>query len=52
MAFMPQWDLLEFLTGKANRHSNLTLLQSTGVTDLIIDDDRVVGPSWPICGCA
>lgn len=44
---MPQWDLREFLAGKANRYSNFTLLQSTKVTCLIIDDYRFVDPTWP-----
>lgn len=43
VAFMPQWDLLEFLASKARRYANFTLLQSTKVTNLIIEDNQVVG---------
>lgn len=43
IAFMPQWDLLNFLTDKARGYANFTLLQSTRATDLIIEDGRAAG---------
>lgn len=43
VAFMPQWDLLDFLADKAGGYENFTLLQSTKATDLIIKDGCAVG---------
>jgi 2-polyprenyl-6-methoxyphenol hydroxylase-like FAD-dependent oxidoreductase len=43
MAFMPQWDVLNFLASTARGYSGFTLMQSTRVTSLITEDDRVVG---------
>ncbi|MEJ3744252.1 FAD-dependent oxidoreductase [Actinomycetes bacterium KLBMP 9797] len=43
IAFMPQWDVLNFLSGKAAAYPGFRLLRSTPVTDLVTDGDRVVG---------
>lgn len=43
VAFIPQWDLLNFLTDKARHFSNFELLMRAEVTDIIEEADRVVG---------
>ncbi|MEV0380757.1 FAD-dependent oxidoreductase [Nonomuraea sp. NPDC050643] len=43
IAFMPQWDVLDFLAGKAAAHPSFRLLRSTEATDLIMEDGRVAG---------
>jgi 2-polyprenyl-6-methoxyphenol hydroxylase-like FAD-dependent oxidoreductase len=43
VAFVPQWDFLEFVTREARRYPNFTLLTEAEVTDLLTDDERVVG---------
>ena len=43
IAFMPQWDFLDFLAAKAEASPRFRLLRSTEMTDLIIEDGRVVG---------
>jgi 2-polyprenyl-6-methoxyphenol hydroxylase-like FAD-dependent oxidoreductase len=43
IAFMPQWDFLDFLTTKGKEFPNFRLLQSTEVSDLLIEGGRVVG---------
>ena len=43
IALMPQWDFLNFLAGQGKRYPGFRLLMSTEVTDLIEEDDRVVG---------
>lgn len=43
MAFMPQWDFLNFMAEEAKRYSGFRLLMQTEVTDLIEVDERVVG---------
>jgi 2-polyprenyl-6-methoxyphenol hydroxylase-like FAD-dependent oxidoreductase len=43
IAFMPQWDFLDFLAAKANAMPNFRLLRSTEVTDLVVERGRVVG---------
>ncbi|MGB6161781.1 MAG: FAD-dependent oxidoreductase [Pseudonocardiaceae bacterium] len=43
IAFMPQWDLLNFLAAKGNKFPSFRLLQSTEVNDLLTDESRVVG---------
>ncbi len=43
IAFMPQWDFLNFLDGKGKRFSNLQVLKSTEAIDLIQSGDRVTG---------
>lgn len=43
IAFMPQWDLLNFLADKAREYPHFTLLRSTRATTLITEDGRAVG---------
>jgi 2-polyprenyl-6-methoxyphenol hydroxylase-like FAD-dependent oxidoreductase len=43
IAFMPQWDFLNFLVEKALRYPGFRLMMRAEVTDLIRDGDRVVG---------
>jgi 2-polyprenyl-6-methoxyphenol hydroxylase-like FAD-dependent oxidoreductase len=43
VAMMPQWDFLNFLATQARRYSGFDLHMSAEVTDLIEEDDRIVG---------
>jgi 2-polyprenyl-6-methoxyphenol hydroxylase-like FAD-dependent oxidoreductase len=43
VAFMPQWDFLDFLANKAGAYRSFRLMMNTDVTELIEDADRVVG---------
>jgi 2-polyprenyl-6-methoxyphenol hydroxylase-like FAD-dependent oxidoreductase len=43
IAFMPQWDFLNFLAGKARAFPNFRLLMDTEAIDLLHDGDRVAG---------
>lgn len=43
IAFMPQWDFLDFLAGEARRLPNFRLLMGAEVTDLIEEGGRVAG---------
>src|ERR1700731_5122707 len=43
IAFMPQWDFLNFITKHAKELSNFQLLMETEVTDLISEEDKIVG---------
>jgi 2-polyprenyl-6-methoxyphenol hydroxylase-like FAD-dependent oxidoreductase len=43
LGFMPQWDFLNFLSGHAKRFPTFQLHMQTEVTDLLIENDRVVG---------
>lgn len=43
IAFMPQWDLLTFLVGKAAAFPSFQLWQNATVTDLIWNDGHVTG---------
>src|SRR5437867_7485476 len=43
IAFMPQWDFLNFFTSKANAFPSFALHMQHEVADLIIEGDRVVG---------
>ena len=43
IAFMPQWDFLEFMTRQAMRFPSFTLIRNAEVTDLVQKDDRVTG---------
>jgi 2-polyprenyl-6-methoxyphenol hydroxylase-like FAD-dependent oxidoreductase len=43
VAFMPQWDFLDFLSSHARRYPGFQLRMETEVTDLLIENDRVVG---------
>ncbi|MFK3778973.1 FAD-dependent oxidoreductase [Agrobacterium sp. NPDC089420] len=43
IAFMPQWDFLNFIVGKAGQYENFRLLMTAPVTGLIEHDGRVGG---------
>lgn len=43
IAFMPQWDFLNFLSSHAKRFPNFQLLMQHEVIDLILENDRVIG---------
>src|SRR6266571_2827931 len=43
IAFMPQWDFLNFFASKANAFPSFALHMQHEVVDLIIEGDRVVG---------
>jgi 2-polyprenyl-6-methoxyphenol hydroxylase-like FAD-dependent oxidoreductase len=43
IAFMPQWDFLDFLAEKAKRYPGFHLKMQAEVTDLLIENDIVVG---------
>jgi 2-polyprenyl-6-methoxyphenol hydroxylase-like FAD-dependent oxidoreductase len=44
IAFMPQWDFLNFLVGKARAHSGFNLMVNTEARDVITDDrGNIVG---------
>jgi 2-polyprenyl-6-methoxyphenol hydroxylase-like FAD-dependent oxidoreductase len=43
IAFMPQWDFLDFLAGKASRYDGFQLIRQAEVTDLVREEGRVVG---------
>ena len=45
VAFMPQWDFLDFLANEAQRYPTFRLLMHTEATDLIREGDRMVGVS-------
>jgi len=43
IAFMPQWDFLNFLCGHARRYPHFELRMETEVTGLVVENGRVVG---------
>ena len=43
IAFMPQWDFLNFLSNHAKRFPTFQLHMQTEVVDLLIEDNRVAG---------
>ena len=43
IAFVPQWDFLDFLADKAATLPSFRLMRSTEMTDLIVENDRVTG---------
>jgi 2-polyprenyl-6-methoxyphenol hydroxylase-like FAD-dependent oxidoreductase len=43
IAFMPQWDFLDFLVEQAKRYPTFRLLMSTEATGLMREGDRMVG---------
>jgi 2-polyprenyl-6-methoxyphenol hydroxylase-like FAD-dependent oxidoreductase len=43
LAFMPQWDFLNFLCGHAKKYPQFQIRMSTEVTDLLIEGERIVG---------
>ncbi|MQA24152.1 MAG: FAD-dependent oxidoreductase [Micromonosporaceae bacterium] len=53
LAFLPQWDFLDFLADEAANYPHFTLLRSTEVVDVIRDGDavrgvRAQGPDGPV----
>src|SRR5262249_54556975 len=45
IAFMPQWDFLNFLTAQAKRFPSFSLHMQHEAVDLLLEGDRVVGVS-------
>jgi len=43
VAFMPQWDFLNFLSSHAKQYPNFRLRMETEVTELLFENDRVIG---------
>lgn len=43
IAFVPQWDFLNFITAEAKKYSAFTLRMNTDITDLLIEDGAVAG---------
>ena len=43
IAFMPQWDFLDFLADRARRYPTFRLLMQAEVTDIVQEAERVVG---------
>src|ERR1700730_9784560 len=43
IAFMPQWDFLNFLRGSGKRFASLKVMMNTEATDLIHDGNRIAG---------
>jgi 2-polyprenyl-6-methoxyphenol hydroxylase-like FAD-dependent oxidoreductase len=43
IAFMPQWDFLNFLTAQARKYPQFHLRMETEVTDLLIENGKVAG---------
>ena len=43
LAFMPQWDFLNFLAEKARKYPGFRLMHCARVEDLLVEGDRVVG---------
>jgi 2-polyprenyl-6-methoxyphenol hydroxylase-like FAD-dependent oxidoreductase len=43
IAFMPQWDFLNFLSGHAEKFPQFRLRMETEVTDLLLENGRVTG---------
>jgi 2-polyprenyl-6-methoxyphenol hydroxylase-like FAD-dependent oxidoreductase len=43
VAFMPQWDFLNFLSARAKKYSSFRLRMEAEVTDLLFEGDRVTG---------
>jgi 2-polyprenyl-6-methoxyphenol hydroxylase-like FAD-dependent oxidoreductase len=43
IAFMPQWDFLDFLADHARRYPTFRLLMEAEVTDIVKDGERVAG---------
>ncbi|MBI1328175.1 MAG: FAD-dependent oxidoreductase [Alphaproteobacteria bacterium] len=43
IAFMPQWDFLNFLKQKASTYKNFTLIMQAKVDELLVANDTIVG---------
>ncbi|VDC33942.1 FAD-dependent oxidoreductase [Pseudogemmobacter humi] len=46
IAFMPQWDFLNFLAAKGAQMPGFTLLMGHRITGLLREDGRVAGAAW------
>ncbi|WP_084398806.1 FAD-dependent oxidoreductase [Henriciella aquimarina] len=49
VAFMPQWEFLDFLADEARKLPNFRLMMSTGADELLVDEGRVCGV-WATSG--
>lgn len=43
IAFMPQWEFLDFLATHATKYPNFKLRMQTAVTDIIVENNKVIG---------
>src|ERR1044071_1207134 len=43
IAFMPQWDFLDFIADHARKYSNFRLMMETAVVGLVEDNGKVIG---------
>jgi 2-polyprenyl-6-methoxyphenol hydroxylase-like FAD-dependent oxidoreductase len=50
IAFVPQWDFLEFITGRAARFPSFRLIRNAEVVDLLQHDGRVMGVRYRDAG--
>lgn len=50
IAFVPQWDFLNFITAEARKYPTFTLLMNSEVTGLIIEDGEVRGVRYTAGG--
>jgi 2-polyprenyl-6-methoxyphenol hydroxylase-like FAD-dependent oxidoreductase len=50
IAFMPQWDFLNFISGQAKQFLSFQLLMEAEVVDLVFEQNRVVGVRGKISG--
>ena len=50
LAFMPQWEFLDFLVGNAKRYSSFHLRMQTRAEDVLWDGTRVAGVRATCCG--
>lgn len=46
IAFMPQWDFLNFLAGKGEELPNFQLLMGHRIVELLREGDRICGVHW------
>jgi 2-polyprenyl-6-methoxyphenol hydroxylase-like FAD-dependent oxidoreductase len=52
IAFMPQWDFLNFLAAHGRRYRGFHLMMNTQATDLLVDGDEVAGVRATSAGVA
>jgi 2-polyprenyl-6-methoxyphenol hydroxylase-like FAD-dependent oxidoreductase len=50
IAFVPQWDFLDFITAEAKKYQSFTLMMNAEVTDLIIEAGVVRGVRYRTAG--
>jgi len=43
VAFMPQWDFLDFIAQQARRHAGFRLMMNADAVDLVVRGDRITG---------